>query len=504
MIHAGVDFGTAFSHIAFLNEAGAPLLVPDSLIPGCRSTPSLVQVNNGRCLVGKSAEAADGQDDVAAIDVSLADPANTESLYSEPSGQTWSAAALSALLLKKLKGDAELFTADHLASAVVTVPARYTPLQRRAVKQAAILADLPIARIVEEPLAAAVYYEIAGEEKAQKVLLYDLGSHAFNVSVVLTQGGALSVAGSESLAFGGKKLDLLIANFLGDQFTRAHTFDPREQGTPVTQLLTTTAEQMKIELASGKPLSRKTLVLCGKSLECVLTRTQFDQIAEPLLQQTFDACRTLLDKLNLGWSDLNRVMLIGGSTQLPVVRRNVSAESGKAESAIICKNPQHAVVYGAAILASRIAVEGCASGVGITNPVTTAMFGFRVLNPETRKADVQRILDYNIPLPAQQSVTLYTSRPDQQRMILEIVQVKPPAEITSLGHFAFGPLQASSAAYPVEVTLVCDEEGLLNVTARDPKTSRMIDFTVQGQAEQVRSADYAKMYQAIREIRINE
>ena len=502
-MRVGIDLGTTFSTIAHVTAHGVPALFPDFGDANAFRTPSVVHVGPAGHLVGQSVEDLLEEDSALPVARFAKLALGREpTVFADHLGRGWSPEAICALILLKLRRDAESFSDESIDSAVVTVPAQFGDAQRRAVKRAAALAGITVSSLLEEPVAAAIHCGLAESTREQTLFVYDLGGGTFDATVLQRTTDGLAVLATSGVDdLGGKRFDELLVDMFADQFQLQHGFDPRGEPAAVQQLRRI-AEQIKIKLsAPGRGEVRRSILLLGKPLELIVTRSQFDHLIGPLLDRSIESCQRCLAEAQLGWDRIDRILLVGGSSLLPAVQRRIALASDRPAERIITHQPHQAVVCGAAAVAARKA--GTKGALQSLQCVANADLGLRVWDRQLNRPAMQVLIRRNLRLPAQETATFYTTRPDQTRVMLEVVQSKGAGEvIESLGHFAFGPIAAPAKNYPVEVSLAYDVEGLVTVSASDPKTGRAMEVTLEPSG--VTSADLKQQRQLLTGVRVNE
>lgn len=477
MLHPGIDLGTTFSLIAQVNAHGQPTLFPDVHDANLFRTPSLMHVAAGGCLVGNAAEemlAEDASLPVVRFVKALLGQADYR--HVDAAGRAWSAPALTALILRKLMADAATFAGEPPGAAVVTVPARFTDEERRATLMAADLAGLGPVRLVEEPVAAAVFY--GGEHAAgdQTLLVYDFGGGTFDVTLLQASPDGLFVLATDGDAgLGGRVVDEAVMSLVDEEF-RGRFGVSAIADPPSAQRLRRLAEDAKIRLSrAGATQVRQPVLLANRPYEFVLLRSRLEAITDAMVERSITACERCLDAAGLQWADVDRVMLTGGASLMP----GVTAALGRRRpiETIVSRQPHQAVAFGAALLADRFSSAPDAQNI---HPIATAALALRVRDPQTGAPGLEVLVPRHAPLPARQKRVLHTARADQTRLTLEFVQVREAgSEPTSLGRMAFGPIEAPRLHYPVEVEVEVATNGLVHVSARDPATGRSLQVSLQ-------------------------
>jgi molecular chaperone DnaK len=224
---------------------------------------------------------------------------------------------------------------------------------------------------------------------------------------------------------------------------------------------------------------RRTLLIAGRTLDIVVTSAQFASLVAPIIEQTFQATERTLAAGSVSWPLVDRILLSGGSSLLPMVTEGIRRRSGKSGDQLICRRPHHAVAFGAGILANRRRREACSDGEPVVRPISSYDVGIRVSGRAGSSPGFHVLLPRNAPLPAKNVASVYTTRADQQRIVVEVLQRKnAESPVCSLGNFDFGPIRRPRRNYPVEITLAYDIEGVVNVSARDPQTNESMSASM--------------------------
>lgn len=502
-MNVGIDLGTTFSMISHVNPHGVPALFPDVHDSNQFQTPSVVHIGSLGGLVGKSVE--DLLEDEPATPVARfakLHMGSDEIVYRDHRRREWKAEAVAAIVLKKLLRDAQAFANEEVAGAVVCVPSQFGDAARRATRDAAILAGLGGATLVEEPVAAATYYGLSDSRTERTLFVYDLGGGTFDATLMQASPKGLYVLATDGARdIGGKRFDEKIMGAVAEEFRRTHGIDPIADPASHVQLRRF-AERVKIQLGKpGKGQVRQSILLCGKPYDFLMTRTQFEVLIAPLVEETLSVCKRCLTSASLGWNAVDRILLVGGSTLVPCVQQRVREVSGKAGDQVMQQQPHHAVSYGAALIAAR--TGGSSAAPSLVQRIASYDLGIRVWDALLGKPGVNVLIRRNTPLPAKAKTTVYTTRPDQTRMILEIVQAKGTDEPVSLGNFAFGPITQPRKNYPVEISVAYDLEGLVKIAARDPRTGQEMERMLEDPA-QAETARLARLRELVSSVKIAE
>jgi molecular chaperone DnaK len=471
--HLGIDLGTTFSLVAQVNQHNSAALFPDFHDANAFRTPSVVHVGPDGALVGQTVE--DLLEDEPTLPVARFTKlrmGEEEELFRDEGGRSFYPESVSALIMRKLVRDALAFGAEEPRSLVVAVPAQFNDTQRRATRDAALLAGLPTPTLVEEPVAAATYYGNRAEAE-QTIFVFDLGGGTFDATVLQASSeGLYALATEGSNEVGGRVFDEAIMEQVAAAFMKEHNLDPL-QDPAARVLLRRFAEQTKLRLSKpGQTKVKKTLLLCGRTADVLVTKKKLAARFSELIDETLKVCSRCLRASGLDWSYMDRVLLTGGSSLIPLVRTKLQAASGKPEQEVFLNQPHQAVAYGAAMVAAQETGEGAADAPKLMQQIASHDLGLRVRGRDGEPC-VKTLIERNTPLPARHTKVFYTARADQTRVILELVQCRADSE-RSLGYFAFGPIRAGQAQYPIEVTVSYTAEGLVRVQARDPRTGQEV------------------------------
>ena len=487
MIYLGIDLGTTFSIVSYVNPQGVPTLFPDYHDANEFRTPSVVHIGPEGCFVGQALEEL-LEDEPALpcarfVKLAMGMP---EAVFTDHQERLWLPEGISAVILRKMLHDVQAFVHEDVGGVIITVPANFNDEQRRATRNAALLAGLPCPQLIEEPVAAATYYGFAEGKKEQTLFVYDLGGGTFDATVLQSSPeGLYALATEGNNRLGGKEVDEVIMKQVTDEFLRQHGFNPLDDPASATQLRRF-ATDTKLKLARpGREQVRKTLLLAGRTLDFIITRNQFERMIEDLIDETLVVSERCLKSAGLDWSLMDRILLTGGSSLLPLVEKKIALASQKSRTEIVCKQPHQAVAYGAALIAEQrrrqLAGEECDTQL---QQISAYDLGIRVADKQTGQPAVEVLIPRNSPIPARQGTTFYTTRADQTRMVIEVVQQRAPGvEEKSLGYFAFGPIDKPRKNYPVEITLAYDLDGLVTVTARDPDSGQEIEQILDQEGE---------------------
>ena len=467
----GIDLGTTNSAVAVL-EGNESKIIPNP--EGNRTTPSVVAFKNGEIQVGEVAkrQAVTNLNTISSIKRHMGDA----SYKVEIEGKQYTPQEISAMILQYLKGYAEEYLGEIVEKAVITVPAYFNDAQRQATKDAGRIAGLEVERIVNEPTAAALAYGLDKVDHEEKILVFDLGGGTFDVSILELGDGVfdvLSTSGDNHL--GGDDFDNKIIEFLVAEFKRDNGID-LSQDKMAMQRLKDAAEKAKKDL-SGVTSTQISLpfITAGEAgplhLEVTLTRAKFDQLTLDLVERTKEPVRRALSDAGLSASEIDQVILVGGSTRIPAVVEAVRKETGKEPNKSV--NPDEVVAMGAAIQGGVI--SGDVKDIVLLD-VTPLSLGI-----ETMGGVFTKLIDRNTTIPTSKSQVFSTAADNQPAVDVHVLQGERPmaADNKTLGRFQLTDIPAAPRGVPqIEVTFDIDKNGIVNVRAKDLGTGKEQTITI--------------------------
>ena len=468
----GIDLGTTNSCVSVM-EGGEPVVIPNA--EGMRTTPSVVAFSkDGERIVGEPAKRQAVTNPDRTIASIKREMGRDHKVTID--GKDYSPQEISAIILQKLKSDAEAYLGDTVTEAVITVPAYFTDAQRQATKDAGKIAGLNVKRIINEPTAASLAYGLDKTDHEEKILVFDLGGGTFDVSILEIGDGTfevLSTSGNNQL--GGDDFDEVLVNYIADEFKKTEGVDLR-QDKMSHQRLKDAAEKAKKELSStlntNVNLPFITATAEGpKHLNMDITRAKFEELTAFLVEKTMEPTRKALADSGLSISEINKVILVGGSTRIPAVQEAIKKFTGKEPHKGI--NPDECVAIGAAIQAGVLA--GDVKDVLLLD-VTPLSLGI-----ETLGGVFTKIIERNTTIPTKKSQVFSTAADNQTAVDIHVLQGERSmaADNVTLGRFQLMDIPAAPRGIPqIEVTFDIDSNGIVHVGAKDLGTGKEQKITI--------------------------
>lgn len=469
----GIDLGTTNSCVAVM-EGGVPVVISNA--EGGRTTPSIVAfAKNGERLVGDPAK-RQAVTNVRRTVASVKRQMGTDRKV-KIDGKKYTPEEISAMILAKLKKDAESYLGEEVTRAVITVPAYFSDAQRQATKNAGKIAGLSVERIINEPTSAALAYGL-DKSVSQKIMVYDLGGGTFDVSVIEIGDGVVEVlatAGNNHL--GGDDFDQRIMNYLIGEFKKAEGIDLSKDQTAV-QRIKEEAEKAKKELSSSMTVQiNLPFIAVGKDgpkhMDITLTRSKFEELTSDLIDQTAGPVHQALSDAGISTSELHMVLLVGGSTRMPAVSEKVRQLTGKEPSKNM--NPDECVALGAAIQGGKIAGEAGLNEILLMDVTPLS------LSIETAGGVATRLIDRNSTIPTRYSQIFTTAANFQTTVEIKVLQGERAMARDNqvLGTFKLKGIKRTMRGVPqIEVTFDIDVNGILNVSAKDLATGKEQSITI--------------------------
>ncbi len=469
----GIDLGTTNSCVAVM-EGGQPTVIPNA--EGARTTPSVVAfTKSGERLVGEPAkrQAVTNADKTIS---SIKRHMGTDYRVAIDD-KKYSPQEISAMILQKLKGDAENYLGEKVTEAVITVPAYFNDAQRQATKDAGKIAGLEVKRIINEPTAAALAYGL-DNEKEQKIMVYDLGGGTFDVSIIEIGDGVIEVlatAGNNHL--GGDDFDQKVADYMISEFKKKEGVDLSTDKMAM-QRIKEAAEKAKKELSSATTTNINLPFISMNAngplhFDMDLTRAKFDELTHDLVEKTAEPVRRALSDAGLTASELGQVLLVGGSTRVPAVQDKVKQLTGKEPSKSL--NPDECVALGAAVQGGKLAGDAGAGDILLLDVTPLS------LSIETMGGIATRLIERNTTIPTKKSQIFSTAADNQTAVDINVVQGERQfaSDNKSLGQFRLDGIPPARRGVPqIEVTFDIDANGIVNVSAKDLGTGKEQHITI--------------------------
>ena len=468
----GIDLGTTNSCVAVM-EGGEPVVITNS--EGARTTPSVVSFQaNGERLVGQIAKRQAITNPEHTI-ISIKREMGTDH-KTHVDDKVYSPQEISAMILQKIKADAEAYLGETVNQAVITVPAYFNDAERQATKDAGRIAGLEVLRIINEPTAASLAYGLDKTDHSEKIFVYDLGGGTFDVSILELGDGVFEVLSTNGdTHLGGDDFDQKIIDYIANDFKSQYGIDLRNDKSAV-QRLKEAAEKAKIELSSSMQTNINLPFITAdatgpKHIDMNLTRAKFNELTHDLVQRSIEPMKKALSDAGLSISQIDKVILVGGSTRIPAVQEAVKNFTGKEPSKGV--NPDECVAMGAAIQAGVLTGEVKDVLLLDVTPLT--------LGIETMGGIATPLIERNTTIPAKKSQIFSTAADGQTSVEIHVVQGERQmaADNKTLGRFTLSGIAPAPRGIPqIEVTFDIDANGIVKVSAMDKGTGKEANITI--------------------------
>ncbi len=470
----GIDLGTTNSAMAIV-EGGDAEIIENA--EGDRTTPSIVGFQDGERLIGKPAKnqiVMNPENTVKSIKRHMG-----EDYEVELEGKEYTPQEISAMILQKLKMDAEDYMGEEINKAVITVPAYFTDAQRQATKDAGEIAGFEVERIINEPTAASLAYGIDDSEE-KTIAIYDLGGGTFDLSILELDDGIFEViATSGDNHLGGDDFDERVIDWIADRFMDEHGVDLREEPQAL-QRIKEAAEEAKKELSNKKQTQINIPFVYqdedgAKNIDYKMNRAKFEELIEDLVERTIKLTKKGLEEAGMAKNDIDDVLLVGGSTRVPLVREKVEQFFGMEASKKI--NPDEVVALGAAIQGGSLSGEVDDLLLLDVTPLS--------LGIETKGGVFTKLIEKNTTIPTEETKTFTTAVDNQTSVTVHVLQGERAMakDNKSLGKFVLDGIPPAKAGVPqIDVTFEIDADGILQVSAQDQGTGKEQSITIQDQA----------------------
>ena len=474
----GIDLGTSNSAAAII-QGGQPTLIPaaEGTTAAGKAFPSVVAFSkDGDLLVGEPArrQAVTNPDNTV---IEAKRKIGTEFLY-KIQGKEYKPQQISAFLLQKIKRDAEAFTGDTINKAVITVPAYFDDNQRQATKDAGTIAGLDVVRIINEPTAASLAFGLDKNKEDMKILVFDFGGGTLDVTIMEMGGGVFEVMStSGDTHLGGSDMDKSIIDFVVDEFRKKEGIDLSNDSTAMTRIKEG-SEKAKIELSTVMESEINLPFIAqdssgAKNLEVKLTRAKLEDLVNPIVERCKSSVDKAIEDAKISTTDITKIVLVGGPTRMPIVRKFVTNAVGKeAESGV---DPMEAVAFGAAVQAGIIAGD-------VTNDIVLLDVTPLTLGIETLGGVREPIIERNTTIPTSKDKTFTTAADNQTAVTINVVQGERPmvADNVSLGSFNLTEIPPAPRGVPqINVKFDIDANGIINATAKDLGTGKDAKITIE-------------------------
>jgi molecular chaperone DnaK (HSP70) len=478
-MNIGIDFGTTNSLSAHINDHGQVVIIPDFHYRYHTFTPSCIIVLEKEVLIGHQAlRYFQNNPKVPILTDFKAHIGSNKIIYKDSVGREWYAEGLVALMLRKLKLEAEMITGEKVTECILTLPAHYDDIQKKQLLIAAGIADLKVQSLLEEPVAAAIYYGAIEESHKDKTfLVYDMGGGTFDASIiVMNDKGIYVLAKSGDNQLGGRNIDNILFEYFLPVFSH-YLGDISDWSVATMTQAMFLIRDFKLGLCtSSEKFFSKSYFISETIIELSMDSSYFKSIIAPILDKADEVVRDAIRQSGLTFQDIDIVMLVGGSALLPGLSETLADRWVVQKSLFKCTNPQQAVALGAAIFADRMNPIMDYTIPSEFYGVSHHYLGIKTINPTTGQVEIDTIIIKNMPLPATARRSYFTHSNNQTEMTLTIVQyLSNPDDHKVVGMLKMGPFSRPRLNYELQLEIIYDKEGLIKATAFDPQTGKTLD-----------------------------
>lgn len=461
----GIDLGTTNSAVAYIDEKGNPQVISNG--EGDRTTPSVILFEEGSPVIGKVAKDNCVLDPFNVVQFVKRQIGNSHFSFENDNGETFSAEELSALILKKIKMDAEAKLGEKIESAVITVPAYFNDAQRNATQHAGRIAGLNVIGVINEPTAAALAYGIVQKNHSHNIMVYDLGGGTFDVTIMhINDQDIVIKATSGDKNLGGFDFDNAIMNYVINKFEEENDLDLMDDEVAM-QELREKAENAKKALTS----KNKTLISLrsqGKSIKCEITKENFEEMTKTLLDRTVLIMEMALEDAGMAWQEIDKILLVGGSTKMPIIQNVIYRTTGKKPSNEL--NPDEVVAIGAAYYANMQEDNPVQSDQPITKIIDVNAHSLGIIcNDENGREVNSIIIPRNTSLPAQEYQEFYITTDNQETVRIRVTEGEDE-DIDYINIIGVSILKLPKnrvAGDPIRIVMGYDKNGVVHVNVID-------------------------------------
>ncbi len=478
-MNIGIDFGTTNSLSAFINDHGQAVCVSDFHYRHFSYTPSAMVILEKEVLIGHQALRYFQTNPKAHLLTDLkAHIGSNKVVYKDIQGREWYAEGLAALILRKLKMEAEMISGEKISECVITLPAHYDDIQKKQLLMAAGMADIKVQSLLEEPVAAAIYYGAIEESYRDKTfLVYDMGGGTFDASIIVfNDKGIYVLSKSGNNQLGGRNIDNILFTYFLPVFSN-HLGDITDWSIAVMTQVMSVVREFKIGLCtSDHHIYIKSFFISESLIELVMDQSLFSMLISPVLDQADEVVMDAITQSALTFQDIDRIMLVGGSAMVPRLSQTLAERWNVENSLFKCSHAQQAVALGAAIFADRMNSKMEYAIPSEFYGVSHHYLGIKTINPTTGMVEIDTTINKNMPLPATARRSYFTHSNNQTEMTLTIVQyLSNPDDHIVVGVLKMGPFTRPRLNYELQLEITYDKEGLIKATAFDPQTGKTLD-----------------------------